>query len=162
MRMFKKIMCIVLCILCITLPICGCKQPDEVQSPQELVDEIMPFAGDGIAWAMIEKDKITGYFGFSGDKTSELSVWINDDDEKCDIVAAFVIENETDRLAAIEAIGRSLTTTAKVFETTNSSESAKLKSYIIYVKDNTLITVVSGNIEKIKKLLLDKGFTSAM
>ena len=101
-------------------------------------------------------------FEFSGEKAEKLCAVINDDDEKCDIIAAFLIENETDKLFAIEAIGRSLATTAKTFETTNNSESQKLKSCIIYVKGDTLVAVVSSNIEKIKTMLADKGFVSAV
>lgn len=161
MRKFKNIMCIMLCILCI-VSITACGGADNTPSPEALVSEIKTYTDESIVWASLESDKITGYFGFSGEKARELSAVINDDDEKCDIIAAFVIENETDRLAAIEAIGRSLTTTAKTFETTNNSESQKLKSCIIYVKDDTLITVVSSNIEKIKTLLTGKGFKSAV
>ena len=161
MRMFKNVACIILCILCI-VGITACGRADEAPSPNALVSEIKGYTEEGIVWATLASNEITGYFGFSGEKAEKLCAVINDDDEKCDIIAAFLIENETDKLFAIEAIGRSLATTAKTFETTNNSESQKLKSCIIYVKGDTLVAVVSSNIEKIKTMLADKGFVSAV
>lgn len=153
----------ILCILCIVLCIASlvsCGPKNEALSAKEITDIIKSYNSSDIVWTGLKGGDISAYFGFSDEKLTDMSAFINDDDEHFDIAAAFQFESEKDMLAVIETLNKSLIVAEETFDNTSNSEAQKIGNKQILKNGSMLVIVVSGNYEKIANELKNKGFVS--
>ena len=148
--------CLLLCICIFT----GCAAGQGAESPEALVSQMKTYTDKDIAWVELTQGEIIGYFGFEGEISHAHTALINDSEEKFDIISAFVIPEREDMLSAVEKATVSLDTAAKNFVAASGTEAEKIRSRVILSREDTLVIVVSSNAEKIKEMLLDKGFST--
>ncbi len=160
MGIIKRCILCVLCIVFCVVMCAGCGEKTNPLSAKEVTDIIKSNNASDIVWTALRSTDISAYFGFSDEKVTELSVFINDDDEHYDMAAAFEFETSDDMRAVIEALNKSLITAKETFENVNNSEATKIKNKLILKNDNMLVVVVSNNYEKIGKELANYGFVS--
>ncbi len=155
-RCILCILCIVLCA--VSLVACGAK--NESLSAKEITDIIKSYNDANIVWTNLAGGDISAYFGFTDEKITDMSAYINDDDEHFDIAAAFRFESEQDMLAVMEALNKSLIAAEKTFDSANNSEAQKIGNKLILKNGSMLVIVVSNNYEKIATVLKEEGFIS--
>lgn len=160
MGIIKRCILCALCIVFCVVMCAGCGEKTNPLSAKEVTDIIKSNNASDIVWTALRSTDISAYFGFSDEKVTELSVFINDDDEHYDMAAAFEFETSDDMRAVIEALNKSLITAKETFENVNNSEATKIKNKLILKNDNMLVVVVSNNYEKIGKELANYGFVS--
>ena len=153
-RAAAVLVCLLLCICTFT----GCTGGDKTESPEALVSQMKTYTDEDIVWVELTQSEIIGYFGFEGEIARAHTALINDSEEKYDIISAFVIPEHDDMLSAAKKVTESLDTATKNFVTANETEADKIRDRVILSRDDTLVIVVSSNAEKIKEMLLDKGF----
>ncbi len=148
--------CLLLCICIFT----GCAGRQGAESPEALVSQMKTYTDKDIVWVELTQSEIVGYFGFEGEISLAHAALINDSEEKFDIISAFVIPERDDMLSATKKATASLDTATKNFVAANETEADKIRDRVILSRDDTLVIVVSSNAEKIKEMLLDKGFST--
>lgn len=153
----------ILCTLCIALCVVSCVSCGKKTEPltvKEITDIIKSYNGSDIVWTALKGADISAYFGFTDEKITALSAFINDDDEHFDIAAAIQFETAEDMLSVIESLNKSLAAAKNSFENSSVTEAEKIGNRLILKNETTLVIVVSGNYEKIATELKNKGFES--
>ena len=160
MGIIKKciVMCLSVALLLVSLN--GCGKGNEAYTATEITDEIKAYNDSDIAWTKLNKEEISAYFGFSAENISDLSVYINDDDENYDIAAAFEFDSDDDMMSVIETLNKSLSAAADSFKNTSITESEKIGNRVVLKNRNILVVAVSTNHKKIGNMLQEKGFIS--
>ncbi len=158
MGIFKRCILCTLCIVLCIVSCVSCGQKNETLSVKEITDIIKSYNSSDIVWTALKGADISAYFGFSDEKITELSAFINDDDEHFDIAAAVRFETAEDMMAVMESLNKSLTAAQVSIENSNTSEAEKIGNKLILKNGDTLVIIVSGNYEKIEKELKSKGF----
>ena len=161
MIILKKYLSVALVfLLCIGVMV-GCSSGKNL-NPAEITDEIMAYVDKDIKWVSLKEGELIGYFGFSGETVVSHSAYINDAEEKYDIVSAFEFKDNKSLHTAVEKVNASLTSATQNFATAIDSEREKIANRVILSKDNVLVVVVSSNTQKIKEMLTDKGFSAVV
>lgn len=160
MGMLKRCMVFAFCIILCIMSLNGCKGKNEVSSAFDITDEVIGYCDKEIDWTRLNRKDIPVHFGFSADKVTDLSVFVNDADEYYDTVATFTFNSADDLNGVIEALNKSMSSAADTFKNINELEAQKISKRLVLKQENTLVIVVSSNYEKIGEMLNDKGFIS--
>lgn len=161
MIILKKHLSILLVFLLCIGVMAGCSNGNNL-TPAEITDEIMAYVDKDIKWISLKEKELNGYFGFSDETVVSHSAYINDAEEKYDIVSAFEFKDNKSLHAAVEKVNASLTSATQNFATAIDSEREKIANRIILSKGNVLVVVVSSNTQNIKEMLTEKGFSAVV
>ena len=156
----KKCISLFAVLLLLAGLVTGCLNKSGATSPEEVTEDILAYVDTDINWVSLKKDKLSSYFGFSGDDLNSHSAYINDSEEKYDIVAAFEFKDHQALHAAVEKINVCLDAATKNFKSIIDTETEKIANRVILSNQNVLVVVVSSNADKIKEMLIEKGFSA--
>lgn len=158
MIILKKCAALLLLVLLLLGVTTGCSNRSEI-TPAGVTKDIMTYVDADIKWVSLKEEELNGYFGFSGEDLTAHSAYINDAEEKYDIVAAFEFKNTEALHSAVEKVSASLVAATQNFASVIDTEKEKIVNRLILSKDNILVVVVASNNINIKDMLTEKGFS---
>lgn len=155
----RCILCVLCMALCISFLAC-CNGKNESLSVKEITDLVKGYNSNDIVWTALKTDTIPAYFGFDNSDITDISAYINDDDEHYDLIAAIEFKTKDAMLSVIEPLNKSLTAAEISFKNINVAEGQKIANKLLLKNGSTLVIVISSNYEKIKDELAKYDFVS--
>ncbi len=162
MVILKKCVSLLMVILMLVSLTAACAGGNDEVTPETITNDIFEYVDKDIIWVSLKKDELNSYFGFSGENVTAHSAFINDSEQKYDIVAAFEFEDRQTMRAAVEKVNISLDAAIQNFKSVIDTETEKIMNRVILSKENILVIVVSSNTPKIKEMLTEKDFSSVV
>lgn len=147
-RFFKKIIPLILC-LCLFV---GCSGREKL-SANDIADEIKSLSSDLITWISLDKSQMSTYFSIQDDTVIHFAGYINDSENKFDIIAVFKFENQDARTQIISEINKTATQMSDNYKLANENEAQKISNHIIAQTNDTIIFCVLDNQKPITEYL---------
>ncbi|MEE0928232.1 MAG: DUF4358 domain-containing protein [Acutalibacteraceae bacterium] len=148
MRGLIKILALLLC-LCL---LAGCGS-DSRLTAKEIADELKTFSADTVSWTELGRSKISTYFGFSDENITGFKGYINDAEEKFDMIAVFGFEDETTKAEILSGISDMTTQMSENYKLANESVAGKIISKTLAQTDHFVILCIMDQNKKVTEYL---------
>ena len=148
-----KIFSLVLVVLMV-FSLCACSGSNTNLSPGEIASRLCK-VDSNVSYVKLVPEQIPSFFNISVSSLEDYSVYIADDENSTNTIAVFKAADN--KASVLEAINSYVAGLSKTFELSNSSEYKKLNARIIMELDDSIVLVVSDNIENMQEEIDEMG-----
>lgn len=150
MRFFKTVLSILLCICLFA----GCGSAEKLDA-KDIAEEVKKLSSDTVSWVVLDKTKMSTYFGISDESISDFAGYVNDAEEHFDMIAVFKFKDKNTRDNILSGISIMATQMSKSYSLANVSEATKINNRIIAETKDMIILCIMDKQDKITKYLTD-------
>lgn len=149
MKLFKKVLLMVLCLLMLS----GCGNASQTPDVSEIADRLKGYSPETISWTQLKKDDVPAYFGFGKEVLADFTGYISTSEEYFDIIAVFKLEEQQAREDVIKGVSLLVNASESNYKMVSDAQHSKILNKIIAEKDDIIILCVVDNYSLISKYL---------
>lgn len=151
MKIFKTIVVFLLCFCLLT----GCSSTDK-QSAEEVAEKLKELSGDTVSWSELDSSKMSSYFQLEEGDVNEFKGYINNSEERFDMIAVFSFKKEENKKAVLGAVESTLRMMNENYRLANGDEAAKISGRLLAETDNLIILCITDQNDSIKTYLTEE------
>lgn len=136
-----KIISIVLSLALCLLILAGCGN-SEAPNANEIANTIKTYSAETVNWTSLDKTSFEPYFGITGNGVSQFCGFINNSEEKFDMIAVFTYDNDETRQTILDGIYSLSRQMSDNYRIANANEATKITEPLIAELDNTIIVCI--------------------
>lgn len=138
-------------MLCICI-LAGCGSSDGT-SAQDIADRLKGFSPDTVCWTELDRTKISTYFGFGDQNISGFKGYLNEAEDKFDMIAVFSFDDDGSREDILKGINSMSEQMSDTYRLANKSVADKINSKIVAETKGTVILCIMDKNNKVTEYL---------